>query len=129
MNASRSRGVGGRASADGGTLFPDEVGEIPLEAQGKLLRFLQFGELQRAGSDRIERVDVRVIAATHRDLAALAHDGRFRSDLYFRLKVLELVVPPLRDRCGDVPLLVEPIFGRNRHRSAERPRLSPMPIA
>jgi transcriptional regulator with GAF, ATPase, and Fis domain len=122
--ADRDR-AGRLASADGGSLFLDEVGEIPLEAQAKLLRFLQFGELQRAGSDRIERVDVRVIAATHRDLATLVQDGRFRADLYFRLKVLELVVPPLRDRRGDIPLLVDAILARKWHRSAERPQLAP----
>jgi transcriptional regulator with GAF, ATPase, and Fis domain len=112
------------ATADGGSLFLDEVGEIPSDAQAKLLRFLQFGELQRAGSDRTESVDVRVIAATHRDLGALVQEGRFRADLYFRLKVVELVVPPLRDRRGDIPLLVDAFLARKWRRSGAHPRLA-----
>ncbi|HMG54982.1 MAG TPA: sigma 54-interacting transcriptional regulator [Kofleriaceae bacterium] len=116
--------AGRLASADGGTVFLDEVGEIALEAQAKLLRFLQLGELQRAGSDRTERVNVRVIAATHRDLATLAQDGRFRADLYFRLKVLELIVPPLRERRGDIALLVDAFVTRKWQRDGDRPRLT-----
>jgi Nif-specific regulatory protein/two-component system response regulator HydG len=120
-DARRER-AGRLASAHGGTLFLDEVGEIPLEVQAKLLRFLQFGELQRVGADRTERVDVRVVAATHRDLKALCRDGRFREDLYFRLKVLEVELPALRQRRGDVPLLLDHFLRRHWGRKAGTPR-------
>jgi DNA-binding NtrC family response regulator len=102
--------------ADGGTLILDEVGELPLPIQAKLLRALQEGEIQPVGSGRIEKVDVRVVASTNRDLAAEAKTGAFREDLYYRLAVVELVVPPLRDRKDDIPALAAE-FGR---RYAER---------
>ncbi|CAM2010445.1 sigma-54-dependent transcriptional regulator [Acanthopleuribacter pedis] len=95
------------AAAHGGTLFIDEVGEIPLNVQAKLLRFLQFGEIQRVGCDRVETVDVRIVAATHRDLAAMVREGSFREDLYFRLKVVEVNLPSLRERRDDLPLLID----------------------
>ncbi len=98
--------------ADGGTLFLDEVGEIPLDLQGKLLRVLQEGQIERVGDDETRKVDVRVIAATNRDLEADAATGRFRQDLYFRLSVFPIEALPLRERIEDIPLLAQRFFER-----------------
>jgi two-component system response regulator HydG len=91
--------------ADGGTLLLDEIGDMSFGLQAKLLRVLQFGDVRPVGSDKVHHVDVRVIASTHRDLPALVKEGRFRQDLYFRLDVLSVPVPALRDRREDIPLL------------------------
>ena len=100
-------------AADGGTLFLDEIGELPLEAQARLLRVLQEGEIRRVGSVQVKKVDVRLIAATHRNLKELSAKGEFREDLYYRLNVLELHLPPLRDRGSDTIELAEFMLQRS----------------
>ena len=96
--------------ADGGTLFLDEIGEMPLELQVKLLRLIQQGEIEKLGVPGVTRVDVRIIAATHRDLQAMVEDAAFREDLYYRLAVIPLELPPLRQRAEDIPELVQNFF-------------------
>jgi formate hydrogenlyase transcriptional activator len=99
--------VGRIELTDGGTLFLDEIAEIPLDLQPKLLRVLQEREFERVGGNRTLRVDTRIIAATNRNLQEMIADGQFRSDLYYRLAVFPVTVPPLRSRRSDVPLLVQ----------------------
>lgn len=121
--ASRDR-AGRFQVADGGTLFLDEVGEIPLDLQGKLLRALQEGQFSRVGEDTERSVDVRVIAATNRDLQAEVKAGRFREDLYYRLTVFPIRVPPLRERKADIPQLAQHFIEQARFGAVgEQPKL------
>ena len=109
-------------SADGSTLFLDEIGELPLEAQSRLLRVLQEGEIRRVGSTDRTYVNVRLVAATHRNLLEMVAKGQFREDLYYRLNVIELRCPPLRERDGDILLLAESFLERVKHQM-NRPEL------
>src|SRR5512142_2775158 len=106
--------------ADGGTLFLDEIGEVPVEMQVKLLRALQEAEFERVGGIKTLRVDVRLIAATNRDLKALIADGKFREDLFYRLAVVPISLPPLRDRKQDIPLLVRHFISKYDERLGKR---------
>ncbi len=108
--------------ASGGTLFLDEIGDMPLALQAKLLRILETGELRAVGSDSSRMTDVRIVAATHRDLVAQIRAGEFRQDLFFRLNVVPIAIPPLRDRKDDIPLLLEHFLQKSRLRF---PAMSP----
>lgn len=111
------RRIGKFELADGGTLFLDEIGDISASAQAKLLRVLQEGELQRVGGNKNIKVDVRLIAATNKDLLAEVQQGSFRNDLYYRLRVIELTIPPLRQRADDIPALADYFFKKLRQRT------------
>ena len=113
--------IGFVAAANGGTLFLDQIGEVPPTIQSKLLRLLQFGTYTPVGSTDENKVDVRVLAATQHDLSTKAQEGTFRTDLYYRLAVLELICPPLRDRHGDIPLLADAFIKRIAHRDQTNP--------
>jgi two-component system response regulator PilR (NtrC family) len=117
-------------AAAGGTLFLDEVAELPLAMQVKLLRAIQERRVRKVGASNEEPVDVRIVSATHQDLAALVTKGRFRQDLFYRLNVIEVRVPPLRERLDDVPALANAILERIADRTAApRARLSPAATA
>lgn len=111
-------------SADGGTLFLDEIGEMPMALQAKLLRALQDGEVRPVGGTKSFRVDVRIVCATHRDLTQLVSSGQFREDLYYRLKVFVLRVPPLRERVADIVPLARMFLSREKSKS----RLGPAAV-
>jgi two-component system NtrC family response regulator len=113
--------------AEGGTVFLDEIGELPLELQVKLLRLIQEHEIEKVGETGRTTVDVRIIAATHRNLLAMVANGSFREDLYYRLNVVPVELPPLRERAEDTPELVEHFFGLAREKQG-RPNLK-LPIA
>jgi transcriptional regulator with PAS, ATPase and Fis domain len=116
FTGAHQRKLGKFELAHGGTLFLDEIGTLRAELQAKLLRVLQEREIERVGGTRALPIDVRVIAATNTDLKEAVGRGAFRDDLYYRLNVVQIVVPPLRERIADVPLLVEHFIGRDRRR-------------
>ncbi|QRK04774.1 sigma-54-dependent Fis family transcriptional regulator [Archangium violaceum] len=113
--------------ADGGTLFLDEIGDMPPELQAKLLRVLEDGEVRAVGADGARDVDVRIVAATHQDLEARVKEGRFRADLFYRLNVVSLRIPPLRERREDIPMLVEHFVAQARARNTRSPVTSLAP--
>jgi two-component system NtrC family response regulator len=111
--------------ADGGTLFLDEIGELPLESQVKLLRLIQHGEIERVGTTSPKVINVRIVAATNRNLSAMAEDGTFREDLFYRLAVVPLYLPPLRERKEDIPEIAEHLF----HKAKEQHGMQSLRVA
>jgi transcriptional regulator with PAS, ATPase and Fis domain len=108
------------ALADGGSIFLDEIGTLSTAIQSKLLRVLQEREFEPLGAERTQRVDVRVIAATNRDLKQMVTDGRFQEDLYYRLNVIPIAIPPLRERREDIPVLIDHFIDKHRQRTGKR---------
>lgn len=111
--------------ADGGTIFLDEIGDMPLSLQAKLLRVIQDREIERLGGEKVIKVDVRIIAATNRDLKSMVEEGKFREDLYYRLNVVPVYVPPLRERREDIPILIEHFLESFNSKYGKKVRISP----
>ncbi len=128
FTGAQTRQLGRFEVADGTSIFLDEIGDLPLELQTKLLQVLQDGEFERLGSPRTIKVDVRVIAATNRDLEAQVRKGEFREDLFYRLNVFPLTVPPLRERIEDIPLLAEYFMGKASRRLGKSINILPMSV-
>ena len=122
FTGAQSSRVGRFEQAHRGTIFLDEIGDLPLDSQAKLLRVLQEGEFQRVGSSETVRVDVRVVAASNIDLEAAARERRFREDLYYRLNVVPIYMPPLRERASDIPLLLEHFLQKISETEATAPK-------
>lgn len=120
FTGAEGRREGKLLSTNGGTLFLDEIGDLPASLQPKLLRVIEEGEITPLGSDASQKIDVRLIAATHRDLGAEVAAGRFRADLFYRLNVVPIALPPLRERREDIPLLVQHVLPRLAHRHARQ---------
>ena len=120
FTGSDTKQIGRFELADGGTIFLDEIGEMPLELQSKLLRVIQDGEFERLGSPRTYKTDVRIIAATNRNLTEEVKNGKFREDLYYRLNVFPITMPPLRDRADDIPLLVNHFVAKFNHKIGKK---------
>ncbi|MGC3963064.1 MAG: sigma-54 dependent transcriptional regulator [Rhodocyclaceae bacterium] len=122
FTGAHQRKIGNIEAADGGVLFLDEIGDLPLDMQANLLRFLQEKTVVRVGATEHVRVNARVIAATHVDLRQAMEEGRFREDLYYRLNVVHVKVPPLRERAGDVVLIANDVFARNSDQKSPQVR-------